>query len=875
MRSSSRSLRRRRRGDGNLLSKLKLPKPKDINVNLVLKISLIGVVLAFIFGFILFAWFSRDLPSPGELQNRSGSSTVFLDRNDEVLFEMYEDKNRVPVEIDEIPETLKQATIAIEDKSFYEHKGFSLWAIFRSVVRSAFTGRRLAGGSTLTQQLVKNVLLTSERSYTRKIKEVILATEIERRFTKDEILEMYLNEAPYGGTFWGVQSAAKGYFDKDAKDLNLIESAIIAGLPQSPSVYNPINGVQDAYKGRTKAVLRRMREDDYITKEEEEKALKDLEKVKFESNALAIQAPHFVFYVRQLVAEQFGEKILDEGIQIKTTLDKDAQEAAQDITFEEVEEIKELNATNGSVVVLDSQSAQILAMVGSYDYNDEDYGRFNVATALRQPGSAVKPFTYATAFQQGYTPASVIMDVETVFPNQGGEDYVPGNYDNEFRGPVQYRRALSNSLNIPAVKVLAQVGVRNMMQTAFDMGLNSFEPTEENISRVGLSITLGGGETSLLDLTTAFSTFARGGDYIEPIAILEIKDHSGKKIYEAKDPKPKNVIGEDVSFLISHILSDNSARAETFGTGSYLNIPGHTVAVKTGTTNDKRDNWAVGYTNGVTVGVWVGNNDNSVMNPQIASGLTGASPIWNRVMTHLLSDDYESGILEVPDNVVALQIDSLVGGLPKGDSPIRSEYFIEGTEPTDISPYYQKVKISKNEQDKLANDIEIREGQYDEKDYIVITEADPISADGVNRWQEGINAWAAEQGDDRFKVPTGTSDANQEDVVVSIREPKDKSRINSNKVRVRARIVSLEDIKRIEIFINGERVKEIKENKEDISEEFELSDGTYEIRVRAENSKGKTSDKRVRIGINKDWDEEDTPDPTSEPDPTTEPTPTE
>jgi membrane peptidoglycan carboxypeptidase len=338
---------------------------------LILKAALISVIGAFLLGFVAFVYFSRDLPAPGQIKRSSGFSTTFYDRDGKVLFEMFEDKNRIPVTIKDIPQNLKDATVAIEDKSFYQHKGFSTWGVIRSIIVFPIRGK-LGGGSTLTQQLVKNVLLTQERTLTRKIKELVLAVEIERRFTKDEILEMYLNEAPYGGTFWGVQSAAKGYFGKDVKELSLVEAAIIAGLPQSPTAYNPISGVPNAYKGRTKAVLRRMREDKYITSDQEKKALVDLEKVKFEKSALPIEAPHFVFYVRQLIANQFGEKILDKGIKVKTTLSLDAQKASEDIVAKEIDNIRSLDASNGAAIVLDSETSEILAMVGSYNYNDRE-----------------------------------------------------------------------------------------------------------------------------------------------------------------------------------------------------------------------------------------------------------------------------------------------------------------------------------------------------------------------------------------------------------------------------------------------------------------------------------------------------------------------
>lgn len=861
------TLRRSRRN-----SRLRLPRLKQNTITLLLRFAVFGVVGFFILGMLAFAWISRDLPSPGEISRKTGSSTVFLDRNDKVLFEMFEDKNRIPIEIEDVPESLKHAVISIEDKNFYKHGGFSTWGYIRSIFRIAVTGR-LSGGSTLTQQLVKNVLLSRERTLTRKAKELILAVELERRFTKDEILEMYLNESPFGGTFWGVQAAAKGYFDKDVKELNLVQSAIIAGLPQSPSIYNPISGREGAYIGRTKDVLRRMREDGHITKDEEKKALVDLEKVTFKKNAIAIQAPHFVFYVRQLIAEQFGEKILDEGITIKTTLDLKAQEKVQKITFEEIEKIKTLNATNGSVVALDSESGEILAMVGSFDYNNDKFGRFNVATARRQPGSAVKPFTYAAAFQQGYTPASLVADVKTEFPNQGDKSYTPVNYDGKFRGPVQYRFALANSLNIPAVKILAQVGMRNMMQTAYDMGIKSFEPTPENIKRYGLSVTLGGGETSLLDLTNGFSTFARSGQSLEPTAILEVKDNKGRSIFKHKNAKPKKVLSEEISFLISHILSDNNARADAFGTSSFLRIPGKTVAVKTGTTNDKRDNWTVGYTNNVTVGVWVGNNDNSPMNAKIASGLTGASSIWNSVMKELFALGYKDGIMKKPDTVEALEVDALLGGLPNDGSPTRSEYFIKGTEPKDTSQFYKKVKLSKNNQERLANEIEIKSGEYVEKDYIVLSEQDPISTDGKNRWQEGINAWAAEQGDARYKVPTETSDTKNDEMIITFKEPGDKSKVTTNDVRIRAKIISLHSLRKVEIFVGDKRVKEYNENKKDIDETLNLSDGTYVIWIKVENSDGKKKDNRIRIGVNRNWDESSAPEATDTPEPSATPTP--
>lgn len=846
-----------------------------------LLITLILIVFIFLSSFIIFAWYSKDLPSPERVKRTSGFSTVFLDRDGRPIYQMYKEKNQIPVSIKDVPEYLKKATIAIEDKDFYKHQGFSLRGILRALINIIFHFR-LQGGSTLTQQLVKNVLLTPKRTLTRKIKEFILALEIERRYSKEEILQMYLNEAPYGGTFWGIESAAKGYFGKDVGSLNLVESAFLAGLPQRPSFYSPFVGKTDAYIARTKDVLRRMREDGYISKEEEKKAAEEISRLKFTAPKVSFHAPHFIFYVRDQVVDLLGEKALDQGLKIKTTISLDVQKKVEEIVKKEIDKLKGLHVTNAAVVVLDSKTGEILAMVGSVDYNNEKFGKYNAALALRQPGSAIKPITYAVAFEKGYTPATVVMDLPTVFPNQGGKDYFPKNYDGKFRGPIQLRFALANSINVASVKVLAMVGINSFLQKAYEMGLTTFEPTKENLNRFGLSITLGGGETRLLDLTSAFSIFARGGIKKDYSSILEISDYQGKTIYKRKEPVEKRVLSKEVAFLISHILSDNNARSEVFGPRSYLNIPGKTVAVKTGTTDDKRDNWAIGFTKSVTVGVWVGNNDNTPMNPKIASGLTGASPIWHKVMVSLLKK-YQDGIVDKPEKVKAMEIDAFLGGLPKEGYPKRSEYFIAGTEPKTISPFYKKLKISKNN-GKLANEIEIKAGEYEEKEYIVITEKDPVSTDGINRWQQAIDQWQKSQSDERFHYPTEVSDVKKDDVVVQIKQPADKSTVNDHNVNLKAKVISIDDIKRVEIYVNGTLVNSYSENKKQIEEPLQLSDGVYEIVVKAENKKGKTGQTAIKIGVNQPWDYlSPTPTPTKEiisptvissPTPTVTPTPT-
>ena len=809
------------------------------------------VIIGFIFSFAIFAWYAKDLPSPSKLSLQSGYSTVFLDRNGKVLYDMYKDKNRVPVTYDEIPDSLKKATIAIEDKNFYKHKGISETGMIRAVF-NMFLGRGLQSGSTITQQLIKNVLLTNRQTITRKIQELILAFEVERRYKKNEILLMYLNESPYGGSYWGVGTAAKAYFGKSVKDINLIESAILAGLPQSPSLYSPFIGKEDAWKGRTKSVLRRMREDSYISRDQENTSLKKIEQIKFTSPKILIEAPHFVFYVKDQIENEYGSKIIDQGVKIKTTLSLDVQQKAEKIVKEEIEKLKDFNATNASVVILDSKTGEILSMIGSYDFNDEKFGKFNASLGLRQPGSAMKPFTYGLAFEKGYTPSTIFMDVKTTFPDQGTEDYIPVNYDGKFRGPVQLRFALGNSVNLPAVKLLAVLGLRDFLSKLNDLGLTTFAPSQENLKRFGLSLTLGGGETTLLQLTSAYATLATGGIRYELSSINDISDFKGKNIFKKVRTQEKKVFSPEVSFLISHILSDNNARLDEFGPNSYLNISGKTVSVKTGTTDDKRDNWAIGYTKSITVGVWVGNNDNSKMNSKIASGATGASPIWYRIMRELLKQ-YDDGIIDKPDKVKALTIDSFLGGLPKDGYPTRAEYFIDGNEPKDISPYYKKLKISKSN-GKLANEVEIKSGDYEEKNFIVITESDPVSTDGKNRWQEAINAWAAGQGDNKFKPPTETSDASSDSVIVSIKSPSGQTTVSSGNLNIKAKIISLDKLKNVKIKLNGEVKFDWNEDRKEIDETVAVTDGVYELQVVATNEKDKQGESTIKFGVNKPWD---------------------
>jgi 1A family penicillin-binding protein len=632
----------------------------------------------------------KDLPSPYDLTKKEQIvSTKILDRNGEILFRIYEDENRSIVPLSKIPKNLINATIAIEDKDFYSHHGFSIRGISRAVV-SNLKGEKVQGGSTLTQQLVKNRLLTSERTFSRKLKEILLATLVEGIYSKDEILEMYLNQVAYGGSTYGVEEAAQTYFDKPVEDLTLAESAMISGLIPAPSAYTPFGPNPELAFARQEEVLRRMVEDGYILESTANKAMNQT--LVFSTNKIEIQAPHFVMYIKSILAQEYGEEIIDKGgLEVRTTLDLETQQQAEKIIYDEIQSLQRLRVSNGAAMVTNPQTGEILAMVGSADYfNFENDGQVNVTLRPRQPGSSIKPVNYALALANGKTPASIIDDNPITYRSLGSKPYSPKNYDGKYHGKVTIRESLASSYNIPAVKTLAENGVLEMIDLAEAMGISTWGAR----SRFGLSLTLGGGETTMLEMTEVYGTFATGGKHVDSNPILEIKDYKGKVYYQnecALGTAPcqsEQVLNKGVAYLISSILSDNSARTPAFGPFSTLNIPGQQVAVKTGTTNNLRDNWTFGYTTDRLVSVWVGNNDNTSMS-YVASGITGASPIWNKIMRTQLSEEVPH-LFSVPNNIVKKKV---CRGGRKVD-----EFFVRGTEPK-FEPKYCFV-APKEESDK-------------------------------------------------------------------------------------------------------------------------------------------------------------------------------
>lgn len=579
--------------------------------------------------------FVAALPRPSQIGTINYPvSTKITDRNDNLLFEIYHDQNRTPVAIKDLPKYVTQATIAVEDKDFYSHQGISPIGGVVRAMKETITEKKLQGGSTITQQLVKTALLTPERTIERKMKEAILALWTEQTYSKDRILEMYLNQVAYGGSSYGIQEASRTYFGKDAKKLSIAQAAFLAGLPQAPSVYSPYVNPDLALRRRNE-VLKRMYAQKFINKASYDQAVKS--PIDVQPNTHFIRAPHFVFYVKSLLEKEYGIRMVEEGgLTVKTTLSLATQEKTEKILADEVARIGYLNVSNGAALVTAPQTGDVLAMVGSVDYYKEPFGAFNVTTALRQPGSSIKPLMYALALEREFTAATLLDDSPASFAQPGAAPYVPVNYDGRFHGKVPLRLALANSYNLTAVKTLNALGVNNFIDHAQDMGISTWTDR----SRFGLSLTLGGGEVTMTDMATAFGVFANGGKRVDLDPVLSIHDYTGKKIYEKNSERSVfQAIPETVAYIISDILSDNVARQSAFGARSSLEIPGKKVAVKTGTTNDKRDNWTVGYNPQYVTTVWVGNNNNAPMNPLLTSGITGAAPIFNRVMSMILTDN--------------------------------------------------------------------------------------------------------------------------------------------------------------------------------------------------------------------------------------------
>lgn len=645
-----------------------------------LRWAILAVILVMVAAVI---YVSKDIPSPRRLTSPENFavSTQIFDRNGTLLYEIFDEENRTPISLADLPPHVYQASIAIEDKNFYHHFGFDLSGILRALITN-LRDNQSVGGSTITQQLVKNALLTNEKSLQRKAKEAILAILTEIIYSKDDILEMYLNYISYGGTSVGIEAASQRYFDKPARDLSIAEAALLAGLPQAPSRYSPFNSDPQAAKNRQAEVLRRMVEDGYISQEQADTAKAEV--LTYALKQTDIKAPHFVFYVRDLLYQAYGEERVERGgLRVYTSLDLGLQETAQASVSAEVATLQRQRVGNGAALVIKPNTGEILAMVGSKDYfNTAEDGQVNVTLAQRQPGSSIKPIMYATGFQQKViNPGTILLDVPTCFKVPGQKDYCPKNYDGSFKGPVTIRTSLGNSLNIPAVKSLKAIGLPTFIDQATRMGITSWTDP----SRYGLSLTLGGGEVRMIDLAQAFGVIANQGIKVPLTPILKVETYTGDILeqvdidqrlrdletlttydVESSEGDLQRVMDRAPAYLTAHIMQDNLARQAAFGTRSQLVIPGQVVSAKTGTTNDLKDNWTVGFTPEFLTIAWVGNNDGRSMNQSLVSGITGAAPIWNDIM---------SFVLKGREPVLPVKPDDVTGGrvCPSGMPPQAGE----------------------------------------------------------------------------------------------------------------------------------------------------------------------------------------------------------
>tara|TARA_B100001741_G_scaffold313287_1_gene318884 strand:- start:758 stop:3259 length:2502 start_codon:yes stop_codon:yes gene_type:complete len=644
---------------------------------------------------IIVLWISTfQIPTLDSFNERKVTeSTKIYDRTGEVLlYDLYQDIKRTIIPFDEISPYIKNATIAIEDDVFYEHNGVRPVAFLRAALANLMSMDFGQGGSTITQQVVKNSVLTKEKTITRKLKEWVLAVRLEQVLEKDDILNIYLNENPYGGSVYGVEEASQRFFATSASDISLAQAAYIAALPQAPTYYSPYGNHLDALENRKNLVLAKMLENNFITESEYEYALS--EEVEFQPQSeYGIKAPHFVIYVRELLTEKYGEDaILNNGLTVRTTLNYEFQEIAEEIVKRNaLENTENYNAENAALVAVDPETGEILTMVGSRDYFDEEIdGNFNIALAERQPGSVFKPFAYATAFSKGYTPDTILFDLKTQFSTAcsvtnleiEGDCYAPSNYDGTFHGPMSMRDALAQSVNVPAIKTLYLAGMKDTLNLAKNMGIT----TLGDIDQYGLTLVLGGGEVSLLDVVSAYGVFANEGVRVPYTAILEVTDKNGT-VLEKYEPYGTQVLDTNVARQISDVLSDNVARTPAFGANSYLYFGNKDVAAKTGTTNDYRDAWIVGYTPHIAVGAWAGNNDNSAMEKRVAGFII--APLWNEYMNAILPslpEDYFTSPESV-ENPLAMQkpiirgewlggishlIDTSTGDLADDSTPIES-----------------------------------------------------------------------------------------------------------------------------------------------------------------------------------------------------------
>jgi len=785
----------------------KIFKTKKSLKNLILLSASIFILA---FGVIIALLSSLQIPDFHSFEDRKvANSTQIYDRTGEILlYDIHQDTKRTYVPFDQMSLNIKNATVAIEDSEFYNHRGIRVTSIVRAVLSNIFGTGRTQGGSTITQQLVKNTLLTQKKTYIRKIKEWVLAIKIDKSMPKEKILEYYLNEVPYGGNVYGIEAAGKTYFNKNAQDLTLAEAAYLASIPQSPTTLSPYGRNKDKLEARKNLVLSRMLELKFIAQEEYDKA-KNETVVFIPQATMGIKAPHFVFFIKDYLEERYGGEMVENGgLKVTTTLDIGLQAKAEQFVKEgALQNEKDWKGENAGLVAIDPKTGQILTMVGSRDYFDKMIdGNYNIATANRQPGSSFKPFIYATAFNKGFTPETAFFDLPTefqttcdatgkAFPGHDQKDcYMPDNYDGKYRGPMSLRDALAQSINIIAVKLFYLAGLPDSLKTAENMGIS----TLKDIGRYGLTLVIGGGEVSLLDMTSAYGVFANNGIRNPYTGVLKIEDVSGK-VLEEFQTNPQEILPKNTTLIISDILSDEKARIPTFGSHSALFIPGREVAAKTGTTNNNKDAWTIGYTPSVVIGVWAGNNDNT---PMKKGGAAVAGPIWNKFMNEVLknlpNESFEKPELEIDPT----KVKPALRGFWQGNE----NFFIDkisGKLATENTP-------RETLQEKVITNVHSILYWVNRDDILGPAPLSPAGSSQFNHWEIPVQNWWA-QNKEKYRVTTwGEKPTALDDVhtplskpVVSILEPNETS-IYSYDQKIRLKISSSGPfpLQKIDVFIN-------------------------------------------------------------------------
>lgn len=809
------------------------------------KVFVVMMILGFFAMAAAFIYFSKDIPNPDKIADRSvAQSTQIYDRTgNTLLYEIHGDEKRTLVDLDQISPNLVNATVAIEDKKFYRHIGIDIKGIIRAIYVDIVRGEKAQGASTITQQLIKNSMLTSDKAYTRKIKEIILALETEQKFSKDEIMEMYLNQIPYGSNLYGAEVASQTFFGKSAKDLDVAEAAMLAAIPQATTYYFPYGAHPEALEARRQIIIEEMRQDGHITDEQAKEASEVNIFARLKPFVSEIKAPHFVMYIKDLLVAEYGEEMVEKGgLKVYTTLDYDMQLVAEDAVKKGVEyNAAHYKASNAALVATDPKTGEILAMVGSKDYfNLEDEGNVNVAISeSRQPGSSFKPFVYATALAKGYTPDTILFDVPTNFgPDGSGKDYEPKNYNLSYSGPVTIRSALARSLNVPAVKALYLAGINQSVQTATDMGIT----TLGDPSKYGLSMVLGTARVRLLDITGAYSVFANDGKKAAVNGITKVQDSKGNVIKEYKS-EPQQVLDAQVARNITNILSDNAARTPTFGASSKMYFPGRPVAAKTGTTSDYKDAWTVGYTPSISVGVWAGNNSGEVMTS--GGGVSAATPIWNDFLSRVLKDKPVEQFT-APEKITTNK--AVLNGSSKNEVIVDIDKACGDKLASENTPEEQKEKKSYFE---VHNILYYVNKDDPRGDYPTKPQDDPQFA----RWEAGVIAWAEKNmGDEVNQIaPTEVCELRSDENApsVEVAKPYENQIIKDGKIEVEAHVYAERGVKQVEFYLDNNLLKIDTDSPYEGTFRIngDIDDGPHTLKVKAYDSIDSVSEKDVSIII--------------------------